>query len=81
MFYITVDEGIGFIHDDCTFYCNTEYLDFCIEHKLTDESAMDIYQANLDVNTIRDMDNLETYKQTYESNNKKGYAEINGGNF
>jgi len=69
MFYITVDEHIWFIHNDETLYFNEEYLDFCIEHKLTDESAIDLYDLNLEQNTIREMDNLETYKQTYEKRN------------
>jgi len=71
LFDITVDNHIGFITDEETFYCNEEYLDFCIEHKLTDDSAYDLYMDNLDKNTYREMDNLETYKQTYERNNNK----------
>jgi len=38
------------INDIETVYINEEFLDYCIENKIYNEQAYDLYQDNLDAN-------------------------------
>ena len=61
--YISVEHNIWFITDTCTFYCNKEFLDFCISKKLVWKKAMDLYDDNLEASTLANKGVL--YEETY----------------
>jgi len=63
MWYLYVDDNIWFITDEETFYCNKEFLDFCIENKIKWNLAYDLYHNNLEAHTNN---KEETYKQTLD---------------
>jgi len=59
-----VDEVIWLINDTETVYIWEEFLDLCIENKITWEKARDLYHQNLDENMDRKEWEYISYKET-----------------
>ena len=65
-----VDEWIGLINNIETVYINEEFLDYCIENKIYNEQAYDLYQDNLDANMDKKEWEYIGYEETLKNKTK-----------